>query len=63
MPMLLLGGFSSVEVVGYLKAKLTAGQNVLTALQKEEEGKVSVPAESGQKQENTTELAEEKSDK
>lgn len=61
MPMLLLGGFSASEVVGYLKAKLTAGQNVLAALQKEEEGKVSVPAESEQKQENTA-RAEEKSE-
>ena len=37
-------------------------ENVLAELQKEEEGKVSVPVEPGQKQENTAQ-AEEKSDK
>jgi len=43
MPMLLLGGFSSVEVIAYLKAKLDAGTSVLSELQKEEESTVSVP--------------------
>lgn len=59
MPVLLLGGFSSQEVVGYLKAKLSAGINLLAMLQKEEESKVSVSASGGEKQEENTLKAEE----
>ena len=35
MPMLLLGGFSTEEVVGYLVAKSEAGNNVIAELQKD----------------------------
>ncbi|MBA3723542.1 MAG: hypothetical protein H0W89_01460 [Candidatus Levybacteria bacterium] len=44
MPMLMLGGFSSLEIIGYLKAKTEAGTNVIAELQKEEEGKETVNA-------------------
>lgn len=61
MPILLLGGFSSQEVIGYLKAKLTAGTTVIPALQKEEEGKVTIAASGEKKQEeNTLKVEDEK---
>lgn len=44
LPILLLGGFTHNEIVGYLKAKVEAGQFVIAELQKVEEGKVSVPS-------------------
>lgn len=44
LPMLMLGGFSNQEIVGYMKAKIEAGNNVIAELQKEEEGKVAVDA-------------------
>jgi hypothetical protein len=59
MPMLLLGGFSSEEVIGYLKAKLTAGKTVLAELQKEEESSVTVAAQTGEKQKEEAEQVEE----
>jgi len=42
LPMLMLGGFSQNEIIGYLKAKVDAGNTVVAELQKEEEGKVTV---------------------
>jgi hypothetical protein len=63
MPMLLLGGFTSEEISGYLKAKLAAGTTVLAELQKEEESKVSVSATTGAKsQENALEAEESSTD-
>ena len=62
MPMLLLGGFSSQEIIGYLQAKLTAGKNVLTELQKEEETKVTVKADQTETEKQKT-VAEEESNK
>lgn len=63
MPMLLLGGFSSLEIIEYLKAKLTAGKNVLATLQKEEEGKVTVPGAEKKEQENAMHVEEKNEDK
>ncbi|HVA96512.1 MAG TPA: hypothetical protein VND99_02565 [Candidatus Acidoferrales bacterium] len=58
MPILLLGGFSSLEVVEYLKAKQDAGTTVLAELQKEEEGSVSVPGAADKKEQENTQAAE-----
>lgn len=44
LPMLLLGGFSQSDIIGYLKAKVDAGKTVAAELQKEEEGKETVAA-------------------
>jgi hypothetical protein len=60
MPMLLLGGFSSEEVVGYLKAKLEAGKNVLSALEKEEESSVTVSGKTDEKQQEQAQEIDEK---
>ena len=62
MPMLLLGGFSTQEVISYLKAKLTAGQKVLAELQQEEEGKVAVSATSEKGEDAKTLATEEKNE-
>lgn len=48
LPMLMLGGFSQNEIIGYLKAKVEAGNTVIAELQKEEEGKVTVAANTQQ---------------
>jgi hypothetical protein len=48
LPMLMLGGFSQNEIIGYLKAKVEAGNTVMAELQKEEEGKVSVDSNTQQ---------------
>lgn len=57
MPILLLGGFSQQEIIGYLQAKLAAGKTVLIELQKEEENKVTIAA-MDKKEELKTFLAE-----
>jgi hypothetical protein len=62
MPMLLLGGFSTEEVVRYLGAKSEAGTNVIVELQKDEEGKVTVAATKDNKQEENALKVEEKTD-
>lgn len=56
LPMLMLGGFSQNEIIGYLKAKVEAGQIVSAELQKEDEEHVTVAAGT-QKEENTQELS------
>jgi len=56
MPMLLLGGFSTTEILGYLKAKLAAGTKVLVELQKEEENKVEVSGTEKKEQTNTMQV-------
>jgi hypothetical protein len=42
LPMLMLGGFTQNEIIGYLKAKVEAGQTVVAELQKDEEGKETI---------------------
>jgi len=62
MPMLLLGGFSNQEVIGYLKAKLTAGQTVLPQLQTEEASTVTVEAKTDIQQMEQAKEVEEKTE-
>jgi hypothetical protein len=62
MPILLLGGFSSAQVVSYLKAKTEAGSTVLAELEKDEEGKVTVPGTPDAKETAKEASAEEKED-
>ncbi len=61
LPFLLIGGFSKVEVVGYLKAKLEAAKSVLGSLsQKKEEEDTMVERQEGQAQaQNTMVMREE----
>lgn len=60
LPILMLGGFSQREIVGYLNAKIEAGQNVIAELQKEEEGKVTVVATTGSTEDQNTLKEEDK---
>ncbi len=62
LPMLMLGGFSSQEVMGYLKAKAEAGKNVIAELQKDEEGKVAITVDTN-KSESAQELSATENDK
>lgn len=63
LPMLMLGGFSNSEIVGYLKAKVEAGQTVIAELQKDEEGKVTVEASTSQETTQQTLSASEDAEK
>lgn len=60
LPMLMLGGFSQSEIVGYLNAKIEAGQNVIAELQKEEDGKETVAASTGDSEDQNALKAEDK---
>jgi hypothetical protein len=62
LPMLMLGGFSQSEIVGYLKAKTEAGRNVVTELQKDEEGKETVGVATNASQDENAAKAEQSAD-
>lgn len=62
LPFLLIGGFSKAEVVAYLKAKMEAGKQVLTDLEKKEEEEESTIARQTQRQEKPQTLKAEVSE-
>jgi len=62
LPFLLLGGFSNVETLTYLKAKLEAAKQIMTELEVEEEAKARAKEEVKREEETLVEVAPKKAE-